>query len=267
MIATDHANQGFCLTSPGEGNWVAVIDVLQQVESDTMEATSTSQSHLINCLNYAETSHLIHCLNFAETSSRKLKRQKTLDSPYFQQLKHFKYSLDTLQDYRPAVFEWIFQVQLEFVKLSTEAIRSTLQILLGLGADMYARCFGYTPLHYLFRLDRLLDKNAEPYRNTIEIATALLENGADLFALDDEGDSVFDAAEFGGKTSELSLALQRAGYDIDEVRYKMYLAQWAFRNPGHGFAESTALDRAQIEPPSTAGLVSRRVVHGDRLEE
>lgn len=153
------------------------------------------------------------------------------------------------------------------LKLSPEGIRSTLQIVLGLGADINARWRGLPPLQCLFAIFGYLDTNENQYDNMIEAATALLENGADLFALDDEGDSVFDVAEFGGKTSELSLALQRTGYDLDEVRYKIDLAQWYFDNPGHGDAESTAVDLSQIEPPSTAGLVARRVVAGDRLEE
>ncbi|KAL8757874.1 MAG: hypothetical protein Q9199_001902 [Rusavskia elegans] len=252
---SDRDTNGFCKTLQGDSNWVGVIEVLQQVDSDTMEATSSSQDYLI------------YCITTTQEDSGKLGRPKTLDSSYFQQLQQFKYSLDTLEDDWPAVFKWISQVQNVFDNLSLESIRSSLQILLGLGADIDARWIGLPPLHYLFELHVRLDTNEEQYDNMIEVATALLENGADLFALDDKGDSVFDVAELRRRTSELSLALQRAGYDVEEVRHKIYLAQWAFRNPGHSLAESTALDRAQIEPPSTEGLVSRRVVHGDRLED
>ncbi|KAI4263553.1 MAG: hypothetical protein L6R42_001308 [Xanthoria sp. 1 TBL-2021] len=228
---------------------------LLMVDSDTMEATSTSQSCLIDCITQAQ------------AFSGKLGRLRTLDSPYFQQLKQYNYSLSTLEDHMPAVLIWVSYVQREFVKPSPEGIRSTLQILLGFGADICARLYGVTPLYYLFISQLRLDTNEEQYENTIEIAIALLENGADLFALNDNGVSVFDIVIGTGWTSELVLVLQRTGYDLDEVRNKIYLAQWAFRNPGHSLAESTALDRAQIEPPSTAGLVSRRAVAGDRFEE
>ncbi|KAI4222605.1 MAG: hypothetical protein LQ349_007599 [Xanthoria aureola] len=91
----------------------------------------------------------------------------------------------------------------------------------------------------------------------------LLEKGADPLALHDSGLSVFNMAEDYGWTSELALALQETGYDLDEVRDKTLLAQWIFLHPGFSVAKSTAVDCSQ----STAGVVSRRAIAGDRLED
>ncbi|KAL8928986.1 MAG: hypothetical protein Q9208_001429 [Pyrenodesmia sp. 3 TL-2023] len=122
----------------------------------------------------------------------------------------------------------------------------------------------------------LLDEGSDPLaidkkevwsHNTLEVATALLKNGADPYALNRYGKSLFDGAEDYGQTSILLEALERAGYEINEVQEEIEWRQWCFDNPGHGFAESTAVDGAQIAPPSTEGLVLRKSVHGDRLEE
>ncbi|KAI4221469.1 MAG: hypothetical protein LQ349_007834 [Xanthoria aureola] len=173
--------------------------------------------------------------------------------------------LDTLEDAVPAIVTWIHDIVTLASPLPLGCMRSTLQILLSLGADINARWLGCPPVIYLFSKHKRIDTDDEESNTTIvtEFLIALLEKGADPLALLDNGASIFDAAEGSGLTSELALALQKTGYDLDEVRQKIHLAQWSFRNPGHSLAESTAIDRSQ----STAGVVSRRAVAGDRLEE
>ncbi|KAI4101028.1 MAG: hypothetical protein LQ339_005256 [Xanthoria mediterranea] len=134
------------------------------------------------------------------------------------------------------------------------------------GADVNSRWRGYPPLIWLFRKNnRGIDTDDFESRttNVTDIAVALLENGVDLLALSDEGFSVFDVAEHNGLNSQLVQALQRTGYNFGKVRYKTLLAQWIFFNPGVSLAKSTAVDRSQ----SKAGVVSRRAIAGDRLEE
>ena len=225
-------------------------------------------------------------------------------STYTQRLKQLGFSFDTLEDVKPAVFTCMDCTVFKNHPLSPGFIRSILQMLVGLGADINARWQGSPPLVYLFGIHECIhrddeeantdaeesdtdaeesdtdeeesdtddgesDTDDEESKTTIvtEIVIVLLESGTDLLALSDDGVSVFDVAEYYGGTSELALALQETGYDFDEVRHKIRLAQWRLRNPGHSLAESTAVDHSQIEPPSTAGLVSRRAIAGDRLEE
>lgn len=111
------------------------------------------------------------------------------------------------------------------------------------------------------------DRNEAWFYNTLEVATALLKNGADPYALNWYGRSVFDYAEDCDQTPILLQSLERAGYDIEEVQDEIGRRQWCFNNPGHGFAETTALDDAQIAPPSAEGLILRKGIRGDRLEE
>lgn len=232
-------------------------------------------------------------------------------STYTQGLKQLGFSLDTLEDVEPAIFTFMDCTVFKNSPPSPGFIRSILQMLVGLGADINARWQGSPPLVYLFGIHECIhrddeeanmdaeesdmdaeesDTDAEEFdmddeesdtddgesdtddeesKTTIvtEIVIVLLESGTDLLALSDDGVSVFDVAEYYGGTSELALALQETGYDFDEVRHKIRLAQWRLRNPGHSLAESTAVDHSQIEPPSKAGLVSRRAIAGDRLEE
>ncbi|KAL9626354.1 MAG: hypothetical protein Q9204_007372 [Flavoplaca sp. TL-2023a] len=136
------------------------------------------------------------------------------------------------------------------------------------GANIHARWEDLSSLQYLFYLKGLLHEDQKQKRLPIvEVAIALLEQGADLFALDDDGDSVFDTAEEHGLTSDLFLAVQRAGYDLDEVKDKIAYLQWVFDNPNCGIAESTAIDSSQIGPSSITGLTPRRAIVGDRLED
>ena len=193
-------------------------------------------------------------------------RHMSILSTYTQRLKQLGFRLDTLEDAEPPIFMWMRYLLTSNIRLPLGFIRSTLQILLSLGADIKAQWRGFPLLLHLFAKLGLSDTDDEEH-NTTMIVIALLENGADPLALSDNGVSVFDVAEYEGLASELALALQRTGYDLGKVRYKTLLAQVIFFDPGVSLAESTAVDHSQIEPPSKAGLVSRRAITGDRLEE
>lgn len=235
---------------------LVIIESLQQVDSEVLEATSGSQLGLINSITRPG-------LNNEE------KRHMSNVSTYTQRLKQLGFSLDTLEDIEPAIFRWMRRLLTGYRRLSLGFVRSNLQNVLSLGADINARWLGLPPLIHLFARFRRIDTVDEEHNKTmmIDIAIALLESGLDPLTRTDGRFSVFDAARYRGWTSELALALQKTGYDLDEVRQKSRLAQWVLFHPGHSLAESTAVDHSQIEPPSTAGLVSRRAVAGDRLEE
>ena len=238
-------------------SYIAITEKLQQVDSDTLEATSASQYRLI---------FFIIGLGIRGIMEE---RNMSIISTYTQRLKQLGFSLDSLEAAEPPIFIWMIQLLTDNSRASLGIIRSTLQIVLSFGADINARWLGLPPLIYLFLTYERIDTGNEESNTRIMTDTviALLENGVDLLALSDNGLSVFSVAEWEGLTSELALALQETGHDLDDVRQKIDLAQWRFRNPGHSLAESTAVDHSQIEPPSTAGLVSRRAVAGDRLEE
>ena len=196
------------------------------------------------------------------------KRDMGIFSTYTQRLKQLGFSLDTLEDVQPAIFRWMVLLLTGYGRPSLGFIRSTLQIVLSLGADINARWRG-SPLLNLFWGCKLIDTDNEESNTTLmtDIAIALLENGVDPVALSDDGVSIFNVAEHTGWNSELAQALQRTGYNLGKVICKTLLAQLIFFRPGISLAKSTAVDRSQIKPPSTAGLVSRRAVAGDRLEE
>ena len=246
-------NTGIVSHSFRDENFLIIIEKLQQVDSDTLEATSASQVFLILSITTLELPNQIG------------ERQMSIPLTYTQRLKQLGFSLDTLENDPPAIFWWMRLLVTGNSRPSLEFIRSSLQILLSLGADLNARSSGCPLLIYLFMSSRLIGEDDEEPNTTMmtEILMALLENGVDLLALSDDGLSIFDLAEHTGLNSELAQALQRTGYDLGKVRYKTLLAQVIFFDPGVSLAESTAVDRSQ----STAGVVSRRAVAGDRLEE
>ena len=221
-------------------NYLVITETLQQADSDTLEAFPTSQYSVIRAIV------VNGYLNTFE------KRPISILSTYTQRLKQLGFSLDTLEDAVPAIFGWMM---IENSQAVLEGLRSTLHMLLSLGADVNSRWRGDPPVTFLFA--------QYPTPIMTEIAIALLENGVDPLALDDSGFSVFDIAQSYGGTSELVLALQETGYNLDEVRKKIRLAQRVFFRPGFSLARSTAVDRSQ----SKAGLVSRRAIAGDRLKD
>ena len=232
------------------------------MDSDTLEATSASQKKFVFAITELEQCHITEL----EDSDSMEERDMGIFSTYTQRLKQLGFSLDTLEDAKPAVFLWmscqLFRYDCRFLV----SIRSTLPILLSLGADINARWRGSPPLINFFGEYAVRTDDEEVDAGIlIETAIELLENGADILALSDDGLSVFDVAEYVGLASELALALQETGYDLDEVEHNIDWAQWCFDNPGDGVAESTAVDLAHMEEAS--GLVSRRAIAGDRLEE
>ncbi|KAL8884896.1 MAG: hypothetical protein Q9215_007155 [Flavoplaca cf. flavocitrina] len=188
----------------------------------------------------------------------------------YQWLKQLGVGLEDWKDTRPAVFQWISVVTDDTFALdrSSKGLGHTLRTLRALGADICARWLELSPLQYLFFPHSCsITGQKEDSFSLVEVATALLENGAELFTLSEGGNSVFHIAEYYGLTSELSLAVQRAGHDLDEVRDQLVDLQWVFDNPNCGIAESTAIDNAHIEPSCTTGLASRKGIVGDRLED
>ena len=220
------------------------------MDSDTLEATSASQRYLVYSIFCA-----VHIGNREEWGVG-------ITLTYSQRLKQLGFSLDTLGDAEPAIFRWASLLLEELSRSSLGLIRSTLQIVLSFGADINARWCGDPLLICLFLELRRIDEESKTTIVT-EILMALLESGIDFLALGENGVSVLDAAEYNGWTSELALALQETGYDLDEVERKIRLAQVVFFRPGFSLARSTALDRSQ----SKAGVVSRRAIAGDRLKD
>lgn len=250
------ANVGITEPFAEFSNYLVITETLQQADSDTLEAFPTSQYSVIRAI--------VVCGWINTFEKRPIYKLST----YTQRLKQLGFSLDTFEDAEPAVFRWMMIDYLVFEnsRAVLEGLRSTLPMLLSLGADVNSRWRGYPPLIWLFRKNnRGIDTDDFESRttNVTDIAVALLENGVDLLALSDEGFSVFDVAEHNGLNSQLVQALQRTGYNFGKVRYKTLLAQWIFFNPGVSLAKSTAVDRSQ----SKAGVVSRRAIAGDRLEE
>ncbi|KAL8700426.1 MAG: hypothetical protein Q9201_005454 [Fulgogasparrea decipioides] len=236
-----------------DGNWDIVIELMQQAESDIMKPSFTSSLNFIGSIG----------LSLKEWES--LEKPITPDLPYIQRLKELGFRLNFQEDEEDTVTAlaiWIHGVNRSPVRFSPRIIRTTLQTILDLGAEIW----GCYPLHIVFGPTGR-DRTEEWAHNTFEIATALLQNGVDPCALDDFGYSAFDLAEMDNLSSIFLEALERAGYEIEEILHETARRQWCFKNPDHGFGGSTAVDDAQIARPSREGLVSRRAVRGDRLED
>lgn len=165
------------------------------------------------------------------------------------------------------LFSWISMMRACEVKLSRNTIGEMLRTISSVGVEFGEKpLYGWHALHWEFFFFKKNNSTETSFHNSFEIATVLLQHGADPCALTNNGNSVFDVADLQDCTSIFVNALEEAGYDIEEVRRETERRQWFFKNPGHGFAESTAVDDAQLAPPSTKGLVARRAVRGDRLE-
>ncbi|KAL9031741.1 MAG: hypothetical protein Q9196_000251 [Gyalolechia fulgens] len=231
-----------------------VVKLLQQAEIDVMEDSPTSQQVFL--LSTVPAQH----------KEGRFEQQINSGIAYIQWLKELGFRLDNRNGGSTVLRDWIGAMQHSNWQLSRGHIRRMLRTMLGVGADICtAESYGFPPLHFLFFY---WDNSTEVrLHNLFEIATALLQNGADPYALTSDGDSAFDLAEYVDFTSVFLEALEQAGYDINEVRREIDWRQWCFDNPGHGFGESTAVDDTQIAAPSTKGLVLRRAVRGDRLED
>lgn len=211
-------------------------------------------------------------------------RSISLKSPYLQRLRESGFTLNDDQSVPIALDWWVRRIQYSSIRWSSVPIETMLRTLLDLGVDMSAADHDSDSLlyHMLIRtahersklsfhntlgVAAAYDRNETLSYNTLELATALLKNGADPYALNRYGYSIFDNAEHDGHTPILLQSLERAGYNFDEVRDEVRRRQWCFRNPDHGFAESTAVEGAHVGSPSAKGLIPRKGVRGDRLED
>ncbi|KAL9006272.1 MAG: hypothetical protein Q9188_000994 [Gyalolechia gomerana] len=255
----DWANRGFFQNAKDgdleDKGYEVIVELMQQAENDIAKDSSVSQ---ILFSDWATT---------ASSGKGILERPITPDLAYIQRLKELGFRLNDVVNGATALVWWMLSVQESVAQLSPKSINAMLLTILSLGAAVCtADQFGYHPLHWIFMLVGH-DRAEAGVHNAFEIVTALLQNGADPCALADYGYSVFDVAEFNDCTSIFLEALEQAGFDINEVRCETEWRQWCFKNPDHGFGESTAVDDAQVGPPSRKGLVSRRAIRGDRLED
>ena len=162
---------------------------------------------------------------------------------------------------------WVHYIHKSDIRWSSRNVESTLRIVLDLGADICAvDHWGDGPLHYMFTFSPY-DRNNTWSESRLEVATALLKNGADPCALNRDGESVLDYAGYFDQTPIFLQSLVRAGYDIKEVLDEIEWRDWCFNNPDHAFAISTAVDNAEIGLPNGTGLVLRNGVRGEIFED
>ncbi|KAL8753903.1 MAG: hypothetical protein Q9184_005280 [Pyrenodesmia sp. 2 TL-2023] len=256
----DSANIGFLQSEKKaaesileEKVYIKVIKLLLQADSNVIEdcRTTTLPPYFLQ--------NIIDSQREGERGTRSI----SIDSPYLQRLKQSGFMLDDYNSETKTLGLWVSFVQYSAIRWSSSSIETMLRTVLDLGADICAvDRHGDGPLHGMY----VVGRNEASLHNAFEVATALLKNGADPYALNRYGDSVFDRARYFGQTSILLRALERAGYEVNEVQEEIKWRQWCFHTPGHGFAESTAIDGAQIAPPSAEGLILRKGLRGDRLE-
>lgn len=129
------------------------------------------------------------------------------------------------------------------------ALRIALELVAGIDAPSAA---GKRPLSSLFVREGLQASR----QSIIALGTLLLLYGADPCALDFQGLSIFDFADFVRSSPEFLEALNRSGFDIREVREETKRRQAIFL---HGCGKSTAVDDEDRTAPSTEGLSHRRV--------
>ncbi|KAL8855934.1 MAG: hypothetical protein Q9178_007448 [Gyalolechia marmorata] len=254
MTLFDHANQGFARAQI-HGDWLAIINMLQHSDGDIVE--------------HASLFYLFNALSLRSFYSKNVRSKYC--SAYLQRLKQLgiRFTKDSL--WGPPISLWLMTIRIYDVSVTMKPgnIEFILQTMLEFGADSNARFYWDTPFHLLFRDHHFGDDtrlNVQRH-NLMEIAKALLKQGADPFALNDNGASVLDIAENYGWTTELYEVLQQTGHDLDKVRRKIFLAKWFFFNPDHAFAMSTTIDCRLNKPPSREGLSLRRAMSGDRLED
>ncbi|KAL8961355.1 MAG: hypothetical protein Q9193_002080 [Seirophora villosa] len=237
---------------PDDKNYVGVIESLLRAESNVMENSQPS------FLWYRIVKFLIE------------KKQVgwSIDTfrAYNQRLKELGYTLQSdeynssLELSNPALTTG--QVD---VRRSLQKIERSIGILIDIGVDIYAVDRGGTLLHFVMCMSR--PTGLADAHDVVTSATALLKHGVDPCALDCRGRSIFNIAEEFNDTAILWEALQQAGYDVDVVQTETKRRQWCFNNSDHAFAETTAVNRAQVAPPSGIGLVLRKSIRRDRFED
>ena len=235
-----------------ESEYIKVVQLLLQAESGIFEECSAD-----TCF------HIIYYLRDSFLQSGNQRRSVLMDFPYLQRLKEcgFRFGPEASEF---AVYPFV-RLTLAIEQVSAEMVGKILQLLPDLGLDIYAiNSDGDLLLYWLF-----LDPREEAHaHNMIEVVTALLQNGADPCALDGSGKSLFDWAEYRGWNAEWFEALERAGYDAGEVEEETRRRKWLRYHPGDAYVSGrSGVDEELVASPSRKGLVRRRAVPGDRLEE
>lgn len=157
-----------------ESEYIEVVQLLLQNESDIFEDCSTS-SHYI--LSYLKDS-IVQMKNQGRLMTRPL--------PYLQRLQECGFRFDPKS---LVWFHFIHGLVSRVERLSAESIVTALEILLGLGLDIHAMDSSspFPALHFNFiRNDRTVSEART--HNMTEVTTALLQNGADPCALDQYGE-------------------------------------------------------------------------------
>jgi hypothetical protein len=147
---------------------------------------------------------------------------------------------------------------------------ATVRLLLACGADVsLSNDSGKQALHLALLLhEGHIPKftegnevvNAEWHEDLVGVVTCLIEAGADIFALDNDGMTPIDYAWFSGKFLPFADALERFGLSVEDVREESFRRtnQWETdRRRLHG-AKRTAVDAEILQTPSTEGLHQRR---------
>ncbi|KAL8884191.1 MAG: hypothetical protein Q9215_007709 [Flavoplaca cf. flavocitrina] len=233
-----------------DGDRLAILNMLQNSDGDILEHTPKCQEV---SLCYALSRPWIYPESVQSEHS----------STYLQWLKQLGLRLSEESQRPPPIFLWIGWVRSRELTMEPENVEFILQTMLEFGADTSARFYGLSPFHYVFLedSDSRNDTRVDVQRhNRMAIAKALLKHGADLFALSDYGDSVLDLAEERGWTTELCEVLQQTGYDLDEVRLKIFMAKWFFFNPDKAYAMSSTID-------SSLTKTKHDIVHKKNLQQ
>jgi Ankyrin repeat len=102
--------------------------------------------------------------------------------------------------------------------------------------------------------------NPEWHEAVVGVVTCLIEAGADIFALDNEGRTPMDAACSFDSFSPFADALESCGFSVEDtiIESDRRSDQWEVdRRRLHG-AKRTAVDAEILQTPSTEGLHQRR---------
>jgi Ankyrin repeat len=140
---------------------------------------------------------------------------------------------------------------------------ATVRLLLACGADVSVKDDnGEQALHYA--LSEPFDGSEvvyhEWYESVVGVVTCLIEAGADIFALDDEGRTPMDTACSFDSFSPFADALESCGFSVEDtiIESDRRSDQWeADLRRLHG-AKRTAVDAEILQTPSTEGLHQRR---------
>ena len=141
-------------------------------------------------------------------------------------------------------------------QIKTKHMELALRLTLEIGGDISAFDEqGVPPLSYIFL--HAGSMRPEYPQSITELATLLLQYGADPCDLDLNARSPLHIAHSAGLRTEFLVALERSGFNILEVVRKTRQRRSIFF---HGQGESTAVDNEDLAAPSTEGLSRRRLV-------